>query len=664
MPVINFPSNPSNNELFIAQGKSMRYNAAKNKWNQVGTLTAAQVTEIENKSIGVSSMSVSGNTLVIQKDDSSFANVSLAPFAGNILTNYASASQLPMTNLVSGTQVYVTDTDSLFITDGNGWFKIATVNLSPSFSLGVSSISMNAGGSIDVNYTVNEPEDTPYTVSASATSNATITVHQSNNTISFTAGGSAVSSETITVSATDGINSVGDTLTMTVVLPPWGQATQVFRTANNTSGVSGKMGWSLDLSSTDERLVVGLPASRGNLNSGHSWRPGHVEIYDFNTSNSTWSGPSHNLYIGSQNGQQFGYAVAIYANTVIASAPFRSAHHSNDGSFYVWQLDRYPYPTGGGGQNLNRGANNQLGRKLKMIGDIDFYNNGSYSDGRLVMASSKGAATGLQGEVSFFSRQYVSSGNLTSGNHWNHEGDVQSPDGSHLGGTGAVDFGSDIEMVYKQQGQVNVDFVISDSSYGGNGLSVAGRVYYYRGHGLQIDQWANQSGPSAIIDIPAGHENPSMYFGDSLSLNQSATTLAIGAPGAHNSNLASPFDSGAVFVYTGSYSSWTLQAVLQPADAELYMRFGHSVDLSPDGNTLAIGANQPDNLKGAVYIFERSGSTWSQSGKHLHSPIDGQPNFDSFGHRVALTADTYGAYVASAPGATSNRGEIYGFKKP
>ena len=67
MPVINFPSNPSNNELFIAEGKAMRYNSDKNKWRQVTTLTQSQVTSLENNTIGVASMSISGNTLVTQK---------------------------------------------------------------------------------------------------------------------------------------------------------------------------------------------------------------------------------------------------------------------------------------------------------------------------------------------------------------------------------------------------------------------------------------------------------------------------------------------------------------------------------------------------------------------------------------------------------------------
>jgi len=273
MPVITFPSSPSNNELFIAQGKAMRYNSSKNKWNQVSTLSTSQITDLEARTVGVSSMSVSGNTLVIQKDDSSYSNVSLAAFSGNILTNYANASVLPLVDLVSGTQVYVTDTNSLFITDGSGWYKIATVNLSPSLTLGVASISLAPSGTIDINYTVNEPEDTPYTISAYATSNATITVHQSNNTLSFVAGSTEVSNETITISATDGVNSIGDTLTMTIVSPVnWSTSSHTQFIEAPQAGTTDHFGWSVGVSDDDNTVIVGAPYEDAQaMNSGAAY---------------------------------------------------------------------------------------------------------------------------------------------------------------------------------------------------------------------------------------------------------------------------------------------------------------------------------------------------------------------------------------------------------
>ena len=656
MPVITFPSSPSNNQLFIAEGKAMRYNLSKNKWKQVSTLSSSQITDLEARTIGVSSMSLSGNTLIIQKDDSSYSNVSLAAFSGNILTNYSSASLLPLVDLVSGTQVYVTDTNSLFITDGSGWYKVATVNLSPSLTLGVASVSMNAGGSIDVNYTVNEPEDTPYTITASATSNATITVHQSNNTLSFAGGATATSNETITISATDGVNVVGDTLTMTIILPPWSNTTQVFR---DTSTHDEQAGWAIDLSSSDQKLVVGKPNSKaGNA----SLRPGEVEVFDFNTGTNTWTGPIHTFRIGSISGQKFGYAVAIHDNTVVASAPYASHYNSADGAFNTWQLDKYPYPDGGGQQNLSRGNNNNLGRRLQMT---TLHYNAALSDSRLLMASTKGVGGDSTGGVSFFYRQYARTGNLNAGNPWTHTSDIQSPDTAAHSGSGAQDFGTDIALVHAA-GTTQTDFAVSDSSYNPGSTPGKGRVYIYRGNGQ-----SGSFGPSTIngaalatIDVPASNASDMYtYFGDSISFNGNATTIAIGAPGAHGAGLASPYDSGAVFIYTGGGSSWTLQATLTPSDATLYQRFGHSVDLSDNGNTIAIGSNQA-SPGGAIYIFERSGSTWSQSGKILQTPADNNPSGDKFGQNVVLTADAYKAVVSGAPSTQSNYGAVYGFKKP
>ncbi len=270
---INFPSSPSNNQLFVAEGKAMRYVSSKGKWKQVSTLSSSQITDLENRTVGVSSMSISGNTLVIQKDDSSYANVSLASFAGNKLTTYANASILPLSDLVSGTQVYVEDTDSLYITDGSGWYKIATVNLSPSLTLGVSSISLGSGGSVDVNYTVNEPEDTPYTVSASATSNATINVYQANNTITFDTP-VASSTETITITATDGINSVGDTLTMTIALGPnWAGISEEAKLISPNKTLNHEFGSSVAIK--NDQILVN---SKGN-----------DKVYYYTRAGSTWT---------------------------------------------------------------------------------------------------------------------------------------------------------------------------------------------------------------------------------------------------------------------------------------------------------------------------------------------------------------------------------------
>jgi hypothetical protein len=62
---------------------------------------------------------------------------------------------------------------------------------------------------------------------------------------------------------------------------------------------------------------------------------------------------------------------------------------------------------------------------------------------------------------------------------------------------------------------------------------------------------------------------------------------------------------------------------------------GFAVSLNSDGTTLALGGIEDDNNKGAVWVFTRSGSTWSQQAKIVGSPISGTWR----GYALSLSAD-------------------------
>lgn len=132
------------------------------------------------------------------------------------------------------------------------------------------------------------------------------------------------------------------------------------------------------------------------------------------------------------------------------------------------------------------------------------------------------------------------------------------------------------------------------------------------------------------------------YFGYEVSL--SGDTLAVGA---HRESTAGAF-SGAVYVYTRSGTTWTEQAIIHASDAEAGDYFGISVSLS--GDTLVVGAEResggvsnPITYVGAVYIYTRSGTTWNEQPKIY--PSDANSSFH-FGHSVSLSGDTLavGAY--------------------
>lgn len=128
--------------------------------------------------------------------------------------------------------------------------------------------------------------------------------------------------------------------------------------------------------------------------------------------------------------------------------------------------------------------------------------------------------------------------------------------------------------------------------------------------------------------------------------------------GAYGHN---PTDKGRAFVWTRSGTTWTQQAALNASDAANYDRFGHGVSIS--GDTIVCGAYQEDTTAsdaGAVYIFTRSGTTWSQQQKIQSSDISAN---DNFGFSVAVDGDTLIAGARYQDTGSNNAGAAYIFTR-
>ncbi|MSO30224.1 MAG: integrin [Acidobacteria bacterium] len=88
------------------------------------------------------------------------------------------------------------------------------------------------------------------------------------------------------------------------------------------------------------------------------------------------------------------------------------------------------------------------------------------------------------------------------------------------------------------------------------------------------------------------------HTGNTVALSRDGSTVAVGAPheasGAAGSNPSpsdnSTMNAGAVYVYARSGSNWTQQAYLKPSNPQRNVHFGSVVALSDDGNTLAVAA--------------------------------------------------------------------------
>jgi hypothetical protein len=130
-------------------------------------------------------------------------------------------------------------------------------------------------------------------------------------------------------------------------------------------------------------------------------------------------------------------------------------------------------------------------------------------------------------------------------------------------------------------------------------------------------------------------------FGVSVALSENGDTAMIGGWDDDNSK-------GAAWVFTRSGSTWTQQGEKLVGDCTSSCanegtgetgegRFGVSVALSADGDTALIGGLDDDSTRGAVWLFTRSGSTWTEQGEKLTG--GGEAGEGEFGTNVALSAD-------------------------
>jgi uncharacterized RmlC-like cupin family protein len=153
-------------------------------------------------------------------------------------------------------------------------------------------------------------------------------------------------------------------------------------------------------------------------------------------------------------------------------------------------------------------------------------------------------------------------------------------------------------------------------------------------------------------------------FGFSTAVSADGGTIAAGAYG--KATLLSTFQ-GAVYVFTRDGTTWKQAQKLAASDGAGNDCFGFSTAVSADGSVVVGGANYKSSggneKQGAAYVFTRSGTSWSQAQKLLAS--DGAAN-DNFGASVSISAD--GSVIAAGAswkkvGANGYQGAVYLFSR-
>ena len=195
-------------------------------------------------------------------------------------------------------------------------------------------------------------------------------------------------------------------------------------------------------------------------------------------------------------------------------------------------------------------------------------------------------------------------------------------------------------------------------------VSVAGaqlkQVAYLKGSNTKA---GDHFGCGGVLDGHAGY---------GAAMSGDGNTLAIGAPhetggakGVNGKQSGEVYGSGAVYVFVRSGATWAQQAYVKPSNPQMGAEFGHAVVLSADGNTMAVsayweaskatGINGDANDEsipqaGAVYVFTRTGTTWTQQAYVKASNTGEAGTEDKFGDGdqfgVSLTLSDDGRTLA------------------
>jgi hypothetical protein len=370
----------------------------------------------------------------------------------------------------------------------------------------------------------------------------------------------------------------------------------------------------VSLAATGNYILAG--ASRDNQPDGIIGESGSVRI--LKKINGSWI-PYDTIYSPNpQYGAHFGTSVDISDNLIIAGAP-----KYGQGRAYIFQFN----DDGNGASTTTQslltdafGTNSDMfGYSVAIKGNYaaagaPYY--GNEDKGRLY-SYRKDAATGL----------------------WLSMGPITPADA-------AIDdhFGLKVAM--------NGQYMAVSSPYANvNGLEDKGKVYIYKLN-------AAATGWDLVTTIWADNNDDYAYFGKGLFFR--GDTLLVGAPGVNLIN----FRTGRVYMYVRNGDNWQLQTTISTPGDLTGDEFGTSVFI--DKNKIVIGAptavTNDMPLRGKVFVFINSGSTWNLSATLVSS--SGNEN-EAFGYAVHMIDNDIisgapGADAKFPPGITINdHGKVY-----
>ncbi|MFN8766708.1 MAG: fibronectin type III domain-containing protein [Lysobacteraceae bacterium] len=353
----------------------------------------------------------------------------------------------------------------------------------------------------------------------------------------------------------------------------------------------------------DDTAVVG--ASSDNVTQGSA--------YVFTRGVAEWTQQAKLVAADGRPGSRFGTSVALDGNTVVVGAPFQDVGSNFErGAAYVFVRNGLTWTSQIKLTAADGEAEDEFGWSVAVSGNT-----------ALVGARSDNVGDNSnQGSAYVFSRD---------GTSWAQQEKLVPANGGSLDWFGrAVALDGDTALIGAPL-----------ASVGTNSRQGHASVFVRVGA-----TWTQRA------QLNAGDGAEGDNFGFSVALD--GDTALVGEPFR---DVGTNFAQGSAYVFIRSGSTWALQATLTVAGGTEESYFGWSVAL--DGDIALVGAPQANDALGAVYVFARSGGTWTQQARLTAADAAAR---DFFGSSVALDGNTalVGAEAHDA-GASADQGSAYVF---
>jgi hypothetical protein len=528
-------------------------------------------------------------------------------------SSVASSNDLPSSNIGPGTTVYAEDTKKLFFYNGTYWYEIATTNDIPLNITGVNGTYALAtdGTATTITAVSTDPDGFAITWSYAITTGTlgtTATVSQADNVFTITPSSAEADAGTfsITISATDGSNSVSITSNISLFFyPPLYDTIQTISNPSATPDYD-RFGYAVDVNNSGTMVIGAYGAGTQPYPAGNP--DGKAYIYD-NTGSlvSTLANPSPGS-VGPGTGVMdwFGTHVSIgnYV-AVTATQDDYSSTYTDTGAVYIFSTS---------GSYLRKIANPQPNdsqlRDVKMSGSYAIIANKNYN---------LGGYTGIDGT-------------------W-HSGAVYV----YNAGNGSL---TRTIMNPNPYGTVQLDWFGAAIAVDGNKLMVyglgeddadgdlGGSVYVYNNF--------LSGGPDHTITNPNpyGTRN-SDNFGNYMDISGNYAVIA-----AHSEDDSDGTNVGSAYIY--ETTSWTVLHTLvnpNPDGVTANDYFGRGVAINSE--YCFVNADE-GSTGGVVYVYKNSTGEFMTK---IENPNQyDTPTGDGFGKAHALAVSDNGNYLAVGAG--------------